>query len=195
MDTQFFTEEHPEVAIENARIMFLVVAASIPKQLQQKEAGLVDWFARLKGNSLTKLLALYDFMAQLYSSIEKFTPCKKGCTSCCHYPVTIREIEIQLIERESRIRRNRTIRKAGSYHGVRCPFLQNDRCSIYAYRPFVCRRHIALTKTSHWCHPDRANQINISLVNFSEIDRVFDLIVQESGSFPSFDIREVFYSD
>lgn len=195
METQLVTEERAENAIENARAMFAVVAASIPRQLEQKEAGLVDWFSRLKGNSLTKLRALYDFMAQLYGSIERFIPCKKGCTSCCHYPVTIREIEIQLIEREFGIKRNRTRGKSSNYHGVRCPFLRENRCSIYAYRPFVCRRHVALTKTSHWCHPDRANQINISLLKFSEIDRVFDLIIQETGSTQSVDIRDIFRLD
>lgn len=186
------TEQDLDLAIENARATFSVVAASIPKPLEEREAHLVEWYGRLKGNPMTKLRALYDFMAQVYGSIHKFTPCKKGCTSCCHYPVSIRDVEIKFIERETGILRTKNILESENYHGLPCPFLQNNSCSIYPFRPFVCRRHITITKTAHWCHPDRANAAKFPLVNFSEVDRVFNAIVLESHSSKAWDIRQIF---
>jgi len=187
-------EKSPEIAAKNAHTTFFRVARSIPKHLEDKESQLYEWYSRLKGNSFTKLSALYDFMTQLYGSIDKFTPCTKGCSYCCHYPVTIREVEIQFIEQECGIKRLKSMNLASDRHQqmAACPFLKNGGCSIYAYRPFVCRRHVALTKTPHWCHPDRANQVSLTLLQFSEVDRVFDLIVRNTGELTSFDIRQVF---
>jgi Fe-S-cluster containining protein len=186
------TEHDLDLAIENAHATFSVVAASIPKPLEEKEAHLVDWYSRLKGNPMTKLYALYDFMEQIYGFIHKFTPCKKGCTSCCHYPVTIRDVEIKLIERKTGIPRAKHLQNIENHHGIPCPFLRNNACSIYPSRPFACRRHIAITKTAHWCHPDRANAAKFPLVKFSEVERVFDAILLESESSNVWDIRQVF---
>ncbi len=33
-----------------------------------------------------------------------------------------------------------------------CPFLQNDLCQLYSYRPLACRMHFSLSPPS-WCHP------------------------------------------
>lgn len=33
-----------------------------------------------------------------------------------------------------------------------CPFLQDKRCQVYAYRPLACRMHFSLS-APHWCHP------------------------------------------
>lgn len=191
--SQALAEQTLDVAIENARATFAVVAASIPEPLQEREAHLVNWYNRLKGNPITKLRALYDFMAQVYDSIHKFTPCKKGCTSCCHYPVSIREVEIKFIERESGVLRAKNVRGTEDYHGLPCPFLRNNSCSIYHARPFVCRRHITITKTAHWCHPDRANSAKFPLVNFTEVDKVFNAILLESQSSKAWDIRQIFF--
>lgn len=189
---QTLADQNLDVAIENAHATFALVVASISEPLKEREAHLVDWYNRLKGNPITKLRALYDFMAQVYDSIHKFTPCKKGCTSCCHYPVSIREVEIKFIEREAGILRTKNVRDTEEYHGIPCPFLRNNTCSIYHSRPFVCRRHIAITKTAHWCHPDRANSAKFPLVTFSEVDKVFNAIVFESKSSKTWDIRQIF---
>jgi len=189
------TEQLLETAIENARATYAIVASSIPTPLEKKEAALFDWYVRLKGNPLTKLLALFEFMTTLYGSVSRYTPCKKGCTSCCHYPVSITNLEIEFIERETGIKRAKHIRKNTRPHNAPCPFLRNNTCSIYTHRPFFCRRHVTLTKTSHWCSPDCAFTEEFPLLKFSEVDRVFDALVRETGT-PAFcDIREAFPSE
>ncbi|MDD4912345.1 MAG: YkgJ family cysteine cluster protein [Sideroxydans sp.] len=189
------TEQLIETAIENARATYAIVASSLPKPLEKKEAELFDWYARLKGNPLTKLRALFEFMTTLYGTVARYTPCKKGCTSCCHYPVSITDLEIEFIERGAGIKRAKQIRKATHPYDAPCPFLRNDSCSIYAHRPFVCRKHVTLTKTMHWCHPDRANTKEFPLLNFSEVNRVFDALVRETGATAFCDIREAFPSE
>lgn len=186
------TEQSIDVATENARATSAIVASFIPKPLEKKEAELFDWYVRLKGNPLTKLSALFDFMTALYGAIARHTPCKKGCTSCCHYPVSITNLEIEFIEREAGIKRAKRIVKSAHPINTPCPFLRNDTCSIYAHRPFVCRRHVTLTKTSYWCDPDRAFTAEFPLLKFSEVDRVFDALVRETGATAFCDIREAF---
>ncbi|MBP8644900.1 MAG: hypothetical protein KBH99_02105 [Syntrophobacteraceae bacterium] len=48
-----------------------------------------------------------------------------------------------------------------------CPFLQEDRCLVYPYRPFACRMHFSLSPR-YLCHPSRlgnsgAIQFNMEL--------------------------------
>lgn len=186
------SEQPIEAAIENARATYAIVASSIPKQLEKKEAELFDWYVRLKGNPLTKLRALFDFMTALYGAVARYTPCKKGCTVCCHYPVSITELEMEFIERGVGIKRAKHILKTAHQNDAPCPFLRNNTCSIYEHRPFVCRRHVTLTETPHWCHPDRAYTEEFPLLKFSEVDRVFDALVRETGATAFCDIREAF---
>jgi uncharacterized protein len=185
-------EQILEVARENAQANYAIVAASLPKRLVQKEERLLEWYGRLKGNSLTKLEALFDFMSDLYSEVGRFTPCKKGCTACCHYPISITELEILFIEKSTGVRRLKEKQEIAQYHGFLCPFLKNNACSIYNHRPFVCRRHVSLTKTAYWCDPSRSNTGTFPLLAFSEVDRVFNLLVSGSKSASSYDIRQVF---
>lgn len=186
------TEQSIETAIENSHATYAIVAASIPIPLKKKEAELFGWYIRLKGNPLTKLRALFDFMTALYGAVARHMPCKKGCTPCCHYPVSITHLEIEFIERGAGIKRAKHIMKTARPHDTPCPFLRNDTCSIYEHRPFVCRRHVTLTKTPHWCHPDRAYTEEFPLLKFSEVDRVFDALVRETGKTAFCDIREAF---
>lgn len=186
------SEQLLAIAIENANATYKVVASSIPKNLELKESELLEWYAKLKGNPQTKLRSLFDFMSKLYDVVNKFTPCKKGCTSCCYYPVSISDVEIKLIERETGRKRSKVTTVANTYQGLACPFLQNNACSIYDHRPFVCRRHVTLTKTSHWCDPERANTAKFPLLKFSEVDRVFNKLIKEAGTGMTYDIRQVF---
>ena len=95
-----------------------------------------------------------NFLAQLDQRLEKYflehknyIQCKKGCSFCCEkgdYPITQMELEylmqgyIALSDNEKQIvqKNIKTIKKGGA-----CPFLINQECSIYQYRPIICRTH------------------------------------------------------
>ena len=88
--------------------------------------------------------------------------CRAGCTWCCHFSVDVRAVEVfrilDLIEREltgeQKARVYEAIRATSAMlrglddmermrRNVRCPFLAEGRCSIYAARPQTCRNYHA----------------------------------------------------
>ena len=73
--------------------------------------------------------------------------CKEGCSSCCEkgdYPLS--EIELEYLmhgfmslepEKKIIIQENfKTMKRGG-----KCPFLIDKLCSVYPYRPIICRTH------------------------------------------------------
>ncbi len=73
--------------------------------------------------------------------------CKPGCSLCCEngdYPISALELEYLMIgfsklsnEEKITVKNNiKNIVKGGA-----CPFLINKNCSVYPYRPIICRVH------------------------------------------------------
>lgn len=185
-------KEDSAIAKSNAQQNCDRLIISMPDGLLKKEARLYSRFKKHKGNALNKLKVLYEEMDQIYAHVGKFTACKKSCSSCCHIPISVSEIEIDYIEKTTRNRRNISTEPVTIDKNSPCPLLVNNCCSIYKFRPFVCRSHVALTETSYWCEPIRCDSFEFPQPRFSEIDRSYQLIRQESRSNQFLDIREVF---
>ena len=163
----------------------------LPPKIAKKESKIFKKIKKLNDEPLKKLIKLYSFMDELYGFVEPFTACKKGCSYCCHIPISISEIEIRYIEISTAI--NRKNRMPILSTNSACPFLKNDTCSIYRYRPFMCRRHVSLDKTPKWCKPNLTQKSEMFMLRFSEIDKCYDHIVDISGGDQKiFDIRDVF---
>jgi len=107
---------------------------------------------------MNKFLKYVDELNSIY---KKYSPCKKGCSSCCDMPVAISDLETIIIKEfldENSIEYNQlnpmnTKRKNGEnkeglvgkeHSGIKCPFLIDNNCSIYPARPFVCRKYIVI---------------------------------------------------
>ena len=82
-----------------------------------------------------------------FEAHKEFICCRAGCSSCCEkgdYPIAKEELkQIMLgysaLDNESKIRIQnniKTMRRGGA-----CPFLLDKLCSIYPYRPTICRIH------------------------------------------------------
>ena len=88
--------------------------------------------------------------------------CRSGCTWCCHYSVDVRAVEVFAIlefvkrtftaEEQARLLaqiRANSVELNGldeferMRRNVKCPFLQEGRCSIYSVRPQTCRNYHA----------------------------------------------------
>lgn len=171
---------------------FDLLVKCFPERLAEREHHFADRVMKAKLSPGRKLETLYDFMNELFQAVYKFTPCKKGCDSCCHYPVSISEIEIQHIEKRTGRKRNSAFLLPQNFHGTPCPFLVNRTCSIYSARPFACRQHVTLTKTNTWCAPQLSNDEEFPILQFSGLNDAFDHIRRESNSYTVYDIRQAF---
>jgi hypothetical protein len=167
------------------------VSKVIPENLLAKEERLLTKFIKSNRNPQNNLTALYDFMDKLAAHIHKITPCAKGCSNCCHFNVSISELEADYIAQEAKINLTKD-RLPQDFHGQPCPFLKNNACSIYSVRPFVCRRHVFLGNSADWCHPDIANEDEFPQLGFTEIKKSYDFIVQQTNLTKRKDIREFF---
>ena len=95
-----------------------------------------------------------EFLDDLDKRLEKYfelhkehVKCSIGCSSCCEngdYPMSAIELEylmqgyLTLKDEEKIIVQNniKNVVKGGA-----CPFLIDKKCSVYPFRPIVCRTH------------------------------------------------------
>jgi len=76
-----------------------------------------------------------------------FVCCESGCSACCEtgdYPLS--RLELEYIMKGFSALDNATKREVQKnikviQKGGRCPFLVGKLCSIYSYRPVICRVH------------------------------------------------------
>ncbi len=97
-------------------------------------------------------------LAKFFQEQSPYIFCKEGCCSCCQngeYPVSAVEFSYMLIgskmlslELVAQIEQNifKVKEEKDNYQGedifrYACPFLLNNRCSIYNNRPIICRTH------------------------------------------------------
>ena len=187
-----FEEEHESDHLNCKKFMSV-----IPKKLVEKEARLFQRFNKSKLNSLKKIQQLYDFMDEIYGYSDPITPCGKGCNYCCYYDITASELEVLHIEKTQTVKRSANVSpplfgEQPSFSGKSCSFLINGICSIYSSRPFVCRKHIAMTNTSKWCDVKNESDRGFTTVRFSEIEKSYEHIVMQSKLSTQYDIRKWF---
>lgn len=95
-----------------------------------------------------------DFLKELDSKLLNYfnqhkshIHCKIGCSSCCEtgdYPLSQLELEYLMqgyinLENKVKIIVQENIKKMEK--GGCCPFLVEKKCSVYLYRPIICRVH------------------------------------------------------
>jgi len=162
----------------------------MPRKLARREKKIFEKLSLSKELPLTKLEKLYMFLDELNSYVGKFTPCKKGCSHCCYIKISISSLEGEYIESNLGIKRKMKLNIKNLF-GTPCPFLDNNTCSIYQFRPFMCRRHHALTKNSTWCELDKCNKYEFPQIRFTKVEDSYNFLKSVSGSF-EYDIRQLF---
>ncbi len=98
------------------------------------------------------------FLKNLESKLAKYFErdkdkinCAKGCSSCCQnadFPLSFLEMKYLMqgflgLDKltHDKVRDNiRKIIESGKKSYI-CPFLKDDMCSVYEYRPIICRVH------------------------------------------------------
>lgn len=166
--------------------------AAVPKYLLEAEKGATARLMRHKGNPFTKLQHLYELTDEISSRIGIASPCRRGCSGCCHYNVKIYAFEADFIRQNVKVREPLSKPMPRDFHGSPCPFLKAGQCSIYKFRPYVCRAAIAFTRTAYWCTPERANTGHLPMVRLSGLEEALGFVAAQAGGADRRDIREFF---
>ena len=138
----------------------------------------------------------YAFIDEAVKGMAAYSVCQRGCAHCCYLDVDITELEADYIARQTghKIVLGNLDRKKMA-NETYCPFLdhQTASCSIYEYRPAVCRWFFA------YDDPQRCNEPNkkhaISTVNglpSNEHLRKIPRYLSEATASPHRDIRQFF---
>jgi Fe-S-cluster containining protein len=147
--------------------------------------------------------AVDEFNVEVFAHplVQQFSPCKVGCSGCCHTQVSVTsdeaevlaerikeglQINLDRLELQSKVSEESNTFYQLSYSDRRCVFLDDsDACSIYEDRPSVCRTNAVLGDAQQ-CLVSGENQ-QLRLVKTSKADMVIYasfLHSKESGSLP-----------
>lgn len=189
-----------------ASIKLDLLQKTFPDELQQRISDGCKSIKQASVSPLTKLQMLYQLSGEVMDYVANFIPCKKSCNQCCYYQVGVAALEIELIENATGKQSNNTAmiadidpanaasqEKKQAFHGKPCPFLGPDgSCTNYDARPYMCRRHGTVAMDNHWCHHERVNTIELPLMQFKELDELYESILKEAGNDVLVDIRQAF---
>lgn len=181
------SDNNYETSLAFARKKAEQIKLQVPPSIRQRENSL---FQKLKNSNLgrlKKLELLFSEMGEIYKFIHRFSICKKGCKYCCHYEIAITDLEVEYIKNKVKINKKKYDASMQA-----CPFLKEGTCSIYEYRPFVCRRHLSIADTPDWCKLDICKDYNFPLIYLDEIDKCYEYLVGQQGMKSLKDIRQAF---
>lgn len=136
------------------------------------------------GTASKKVMWMRRAADQLSSAFLPYSACRPGCSHCCHIPVKISENEAR--EMGKAIGRKPVpveLHSELSFSGYEspCPFLTDDRCSVYEARPAVCRAHLNMDQDELLCRLD-PNGVQIPVPYMDT--RLFTIYAFETGGNP-----------
>jgi uncharacterized protein len=156
-------------------------------ELSRKEESLFKKIHDSKEGQLEKLELLFFEMDQIYDFANRFAVCKKGCAHCCQSAVDISNFEVEYIKINAGVTKFKMEEIDDS-----CPFLKNKSCSIYAFRPFLCRRHLSIADSAKWCELDLSHNCKFPFIHFAEVDKCYSYLLGPHGGKTIKDIRLAF---
>jgi hypothetical protein len=152
-------------------------------------------------NPAAKVRALREMVEPLAAATKGNVACHKGCSSCCHVAVTVMAEEAEVIGKEIGVKPSTPARfigpddrkdTAANYYGTPCPFLVDDKCSIYASRPLACRTLYNMDKDALLCTIVPGDPPRVPYLNHNQFTNVIVRAFMP-GTVPRFaDLREFF---
>ncbi len=110
----------------------------IPKTLSDKLIRNLEIIQLTKENPLSKLGSIYKNINEYNQFVKTFTVCQPKCSHCCKINVKISGLEAAYITQHKGLNYDHG-KSVTNNHSSSCPFLKDDTCSIYQYRPYNCR--------------------------------------------------------
>ena len=103
------------------------------------------------------LSSVNDDLKKIFDYQKEYIHCQKGCAYCCKqgdYPISEIEYDylmsgFEKLDNDLKTKIEENIKKTkseGDTESYTCPFLIDNSCSVYEYRPFVCRTFGVLTE-------------------------------------------------
>lgn len=185
-----------EEAKTRSRTRLETFLSALPKELDARDDAIAEQLRRDNSSAKSKLGKIYALMSDLSQVVKPYVACSKGCSGCCHMNISISIIEaerLSVLSRKSMVKVKRPVRHPeGKFSGIPCPFLVESACSVYEARPFACRAHYSFDTDAFWCHPDRANAGEMSLLRMEGAREAYDFIVANSSLRGFADIRDFF---
>lgn len=120
-----------------------IVLPPIPKEFLEEGRALVQRAGQGMGRH-SVLRRIYELADKIGDLIFPHTVCAKGCSACCNIPVFVTRLEASYIERNTNVRMTTGVRSSITKGTGPCPLLsESGSCSVYQFRPFVCRAYAA----------------------------------------------------
>lgn len=122
--------------------------------------------------------------AKLSSRYARHLACRAGCSGCCHHHLSVFGVEaaavreaIEALPEAARVvieqQARDVIRREAEGQPVACPLLLDNRCSIYALRPLICRTQgLPLLIEAE----DGEQEVDFCPLNFTAPDATDDLV-------------------
>lgn len=117
-----------------------------------------------------RIVWLHRWASAVVEPLARVSPCKAGCSHCCHIPVGITSSEAERIasatgrsittpsvateiaQLDDPAKLSAALAESRKFIGQPCTFLGADKlCTIYEARPFACRTHMTLDNDDLLC--------------------------------------------
>ncbi|PLX77737.1 MAG: hypothetical protein C0607_00550 [Azoarcus sp.] len=159
-----------------------------PKKLQRLTSRIQVENASLKTRRQKLVLVADRFNAALAPHVA----CKPGCAGCCSMTTMIYAHEAEAMAQASGramasvpVRPfNVALNEARRFHGIPCPFQHENRCSIYAARPLICRIHHSLNDDASACDTSVPFEERKPVASY-DVDRIelpYHCLMTENGT-------------
>lgn len=157
--------EQQQIDSESAQLKMKALLEShswmMPEQIRQ----VLSRIARENASAKSKRRKMIAIANHVTTALEPYMACGPGCSACCHMNTMIYEHEaIRLAEVTGRKMVRLAYRpldqialEGYKFNGKPCPFLVENKCSVYDDRPLVCRTHHSLRDDAAQCSMNLAD--------------------------------------
>jgi len=153
----------------------------VSKQVLEAVMANIDKASKKRLTAAEALVIVRSAAAKIHAEIAPILPCKAGCSHCCKQSVMVLPVEAKIIANTYKLKMHTPEIMMGAdayvemYHGVPCPFLKDNACSIYAERPMACRTFWNVTEFTELCNNETNLGAGIPNINTKKLD---DLLVK-----------------
>lgn len=143
----------------------------LPVKLDREQYDLAKMLRKPRFNDPFEAMGvIYDYIDRHNAYADGLVACKQGCSFCCHSEVGIYQVEADYIAKHvggsaKKVAPDPTrTSKTWIDPNNPCPFLKDDACTVYKYRPMTCRTHLHFEATNEMCRFDSTVK-NVPLID------------------------------